>query len=251
MNSVRDASRRDTRAGQRYLLPSAEPAAISAVPLRGLVEAGIVALAARQLGRPYRLDGVVVHGDHRGRELGFPTANLGFDPVAVVPADGVYAGRVVLLGEPGQAGERGLGSAAISVGLPAIDVSDLPATGPLPAGNAHARTFNINLTCDNGITPKYTVDGTGNLLLFVSDVFANASTGNGIGTGVGIQLFEGDLTSTKVLTLGQAHAANRTTTLNQQISIPITARYYRYADRVDQVTPGLINVPAIFTMTYE
>ena len=116
MNSVRDASRRDTRAGQRYLLPSAEPAAISSVPLRGLVEAGIVALAARQLGRPYRLDGVVVHGDHRGRELGFPTANLGFDPVAVVPADGVYAGRVVLLGEPGQAGERGLGSAAISVG---------------------------------------------------------------------------------------------------------------------------------------
>jgi type 1 fimbria pilin len=143
------------------------------------------------------------------------------------------------------------GSAAISVRLPAIDVSDLPATGPIPAGNAHARTFNINLTCDNGITPKYTVDGTGNLLLFVSDVFANASTGNGIGTGVGIQLFEGDLTSTKVLTLGQAHAANRTTTLNQQISIPITARYYRYADRVDQVTPGLINVPAIFTMTYE
>jgi riboflavin kinase/FMN adenylyltransferase len=63
------------------------------------------------------LDGLVVHGDHRGRELGFPTANVGFDPGAAVPADGVYAGRVVLLDVPahGRAGVL-LGCAAISVG---------------------------------------------------------------------------------------------------------------------------------------
>jgi riboflavin kinase/FMN adenylyltransferase len=80
---------------------------------RDIVEAGLVALAERRSGRLYRLDGVVVHGDHRGRELGFPTANLSFGPRAAVPADGIYAGRVLLLdaARPGL-----LGLAAISVG---------------------------------------------------------------------------------------------------------------------------------------
>ena len=64
-------------------------------------------------GRPYRLDGVVEHGDHRGRELGFPTANLGCAPCVPVPADGVDAGRVLLLDVPGPGL---LGLAAISVG---------------------------------------------------------------------------------------------------------------------------------------
>jgi riboflavin kinase/FMN adenylyltransferase len=88
---------------------------------RALVEAGLVALAAERLGRPYRLDGVVVHGDHRGRELGFPTANLSFIPFAAVPADGIYAGRVLLISEHPLDGRvravrEPLGLAAISVG---------------------------------------------------------------------------------------------------------------------------------------
>ncbi|WP_146842121.1 bifunctional riboflavin kinase/FAD synthetase [Cellulomonas composti] len=64
--------------------------------VRELLEEGDVVRAARVLGRPHRLRGVVVHGDARGRELGFPTANLA--PVSsgrtagMVPADGVYAG---------------------------------------------------------------------------------------------------------------------------------------------------------------
>lgn len=53
---------------------------------------GDVSQAAELLGRPHRLDGVVVHGDHRGRELGYPTANLSSDAEGLVPADGVYAG---------------------------------------------------------------------------------------------------------------------------------------------------------------
>ncbi|MBU4337423.1 MAG: bifunctional riboflavin kinase/FAD synthetase [Actinobacteria bacterium] len=59
---------------------------------RELLAAGDVAQAARVLGRPHRIRGRVVHGDARGRELGYPTANL--DPAAtgMVPADGVYAG---------------------------------------------------------------------------------------------------------------------------------------------------------------
>lgn len=55
---------------------------------------GVVAL----LGRPFGLRGVVVAGDHRGRTIGFPTANLHIDPVHVLPADGVYAGHVYLDG---------------------------------------------------------------------------------------------------------------------------------------------------------
>ena len=47
------------------------------------------------LGRPHRVTGQVVHGDHRGRELGYPTANLSPDVAAAIPADGVYAGWLI------------------------------------------------------------------------------------------------------------------------------------------------------------
>jgi len=62
---------------------------------RELLAEGDVAAAAAILGRPHRVVGVVVHGDHRGRELGYPTANLAQDAVGQIPADGVYAGRLV------------------------------------------------------------------------------------------------------------------------------------------------------------
>ncbi|MEN1976015.1 bifunctional riboflavin kinase/FAD synthetase [Cellulomonas olei] len=60
--------------------------------VRELLEAGDVRQAARVLGRPHRMRGTVVHGAKRGRELGFPTANLDPDSDGMVPADGVYAG---------------------------------------------------------------------------------------------------------------------------------------------------------------
>jgi riboflavin kinase/FMN adenylyltransferase len=60
--------------------------------VREALEEGDVARAARALGRPHRISGVVVHGDHRGRELGYPTANLEPGAEGMVPADGVYAG---------------------------------------------------------------------------------------------------------------------------------------------------------------
>ncbi|MTB71618.1 bifunctional riboflavin kinase/FAD synthetase [Arsenicicoccus cauae] len=75
---------------------------------------GDVAGAAAVLGRPHRVMGTVVHGDHRGRELGYPTANLTQDAEGMIPADGVYAGwltRVALDDDQ----ERVL-PAAISVG---------------------------------------------------------------------------------------------------------------------------------------
>ncbi|MEZ5116336.1 MAG: bifunctional riboflavin kinase/FAD synthetase [Candidatus Nanopelagicales bacterium] len=67
----------------------------SSTYIRGLVAAGDVADAALALGRPHRVEGEVVHGDHRGRALGYPTANLALTGHAAVPADGVYAGRLV------------------------------------------------------------------------------------------------------------------------------------------------------------
>ncbi|MFC6005510.1 bifunctional riboflavin kinase/FAD synthetase [Angustibacter luteus] len=74
------------------LHPQASAARWSSTGVREALAEGDVEGAARALGRPHRVTGTVVHGDHRGRELGFPTANLGPDSQGMVPADGVYAG---------------------------------------------------------------------------------------------------------------------------------------------------------------
>lgn len=90
---------------------------LSATYVRSCVNAGDMTTAMQVLGRPHRVDGVVERGDQRGRELGYPTANLRADAWAAVPADGVYAGRVVRLDEWGRtAAGPPLGTAAISVG---------------------------------------------------------------------------------------------------------------------------------------
>ena len=65
---------------------------ISSTGIRRLIADGEVRAAAQLLGRWYQLRGVVGHGDKRGRELGFPTANLEVDKEMQVCADGVYAG---------------------------------------------------------------------------------------------------------------------------------------------------------------
>jgi len=65
---------------------------ISSSRIRALVQEGNVEDARLLLGRPHRLDGVVVHGEKRGREIGYPTANLGNIDGQTIPADGVYAG---------------------------------------------------------------------------------------------------------------------------------------------------------------
>lgn len=96
---------------------------VSSTLIRELVSDGDVASAARMLARPHRVEGVVVRGDGRGAELGFPTANVNPTPRAAMPADGVYAGRIVL--DP-YGDERESLCAAISVG-----------TNPTFDGNEH------------------------------------------------------------------------------------------------------------------
>jgi riboflavin kinase/FMN adenylyltransferase len=68
------------------------PQVWSSTYVRMSLAAGDVAGAAEALGRPYAVRGVVVRGDQRGRELGFPTANVPTDAMTAVPPDGVYAG---------------------------------------------------------------------------------------------------------------------------------------------------------------
>jgi riboflavin kinase/FMN adenylyltransferase len=69
---------------------------ISSSRVRALVQAGEVEEANRYLGAPFRIRGEVAHGEQRGRQLGFPTANLEPDPALVCPGDGVYATRVTI-----------------------------------------------------------------------------------------------------------------------------------------------------------
>jgi riboflavin kinase/FMN adenylyltransferase len=72
-------------------LVAMEGGPVSSTRVRQAVAEGDVEEAARLLGRPYAVPGVVVHGSKRGRELGYPTANLDTPPNQAVPADGVYA----------------------------------------------------------------------------------------------------------------------------------------------------------------
>jgi riboflavin kinase / FMN adenylyltransferase len=69
----------------------------SSTVVRDHLRAGEVGEAARILGRPHRVVGTVVHGNHRGKALGYPTANLSADSVGLVPLEGVYAGWVTRL----------------------------------------------------------------------------------------------------------------------------------------------------------
>jgi riboflavin kinase/FMN adenylyltransferase len=87
---------------------------ISSTYIRERLAAGDVAAAARALGRPHRVEGIVVRGHMRGRGLGFPTANLETPPHTATPADGVYAGWLTRLDLDGA--ELSRWPAAISVG---------------------------------------------------------------------------------------------------------------------------------------
>lgn len=90
----------------------------SSTYVRGLIADGDVAGAAHALGRFHAVDGVVVEGDKRGRELGFPTANVPASRDFAVPADGVYAGWLHVEEGPAM-------PAAISVGTnPTFDGED-------------------------------------------------------------------------------------------------------------------------------
>lgn len=103
-----------------YTVESAPQFALDGAParsaaVRGALDAGDIALAARMLGRPFVLDGPVVEGEGRGGGLlGYPTANVGVGPLQALPADGVYAAWLLRPGDASRAGDRL--PAAVSIG---------------------------------------------------------------------------------------------------------------------------------------
>ena len=80
----------------------------SSTRIRSAVLEGDLATTRKLLGRPHRLTGEVVHGDHRGRELGYPTANMSVSGGLIIPADGVYS-AVATIGDL-------IAPAAVSIG---------------------------------------------------------------------------------------------------------------------------------------
>lgn len=91
----------------------------SSTYIRSCVDAGDMVAAADALGRSHRVEGVVVHGDGRGRDLGYPTANVAPPMHAAIPADGVYACWLTVLGPGPTIGSVTPGEpamAAVSVG---------------------------------------------------------------------------------------------------------------------------------------
>ncbi|GAA2728382.1 bifunctional riboflavin kinase/FAD synthetase [Cellulomonas aerilata] len=111
---------------------------------RELLATGRVAEAAEVLGRPHRMRGVVVRGDARGRELGYPTANLSPASAGMVPADGVYAGwlRVTHRPLPGVTGctpEVDAVRAADATGRGGLVHRDDPAHRGVPHGEEAGR----------------------------------------------------------------------------------------------------------------
>ncbi len=108
VGSLEAAGKRLGFAVEGVALEGSADTTYSSTYVRALIDAGEVRAAAEVLGREHRVEGLVVRGDQRGREIGYPTANLSLLPWSAVPADGIYAGHLVR-------GERRL-PAAISIG---------------------------------------------------------------------------------------------------------------------------------------
>ena len=105
-------------------LERSEGEPVSSSRIRKLIAAGDLDGAAALLGRRFDLDGVVVHGDDRGKSLGFPTANVELPPGVAHPPRGVYAGRARVGGdatmlppEDGDPAPRGWYRAAVNIGV--------------------------------------------------------------------------------------------------------------------------------------
>jgi len=112
---------------------------VSSTRIRTAIVNGDVETARLLLSRPHRLDGVVVHGEARGREIGYPTANLGNLDGQTIPADGVYAGwltvginrwsAAISIGtNPTFAGVRGRQVEAYALDQTGLDLYDQDAT---------------------------------------------------------------------------------------------------------------------------
>lgn len=109
---------------------------ISSTRIRALIKEGHVVQASEYLTRPHQIVGEVIHGEKRGREIGYPTANLGYDAKATIPKDGIYAGwltvdtyrwqAAISVGRnphfPKEGGERGVQVEAYAIDKEGLDL---------------------------------------------------------------------------------------------------------------------------------
>jgi riboflavin kinase/FMN adenylyltransferase len=110
---------------------TSEGGTLSSTRLRSMLGACRFADVRRLLGRDYSVTGTVVRGDRRGRELGYPTANLSFDEPVALPADGIYAVRT------GWGGADPLKPERTAEGVASLGVR--------PTFGGGARTLEVNL----------------------------------------------------------------------------------------------------------
>jgi len=106
-------------------------APVSSSRIRSLIDEGQFAEAATLLGHRYAVVGDVVHGDARGRELGFPTANLAFGDPVCLPEDGIFAARATWGGE--------------SLLAPGDDADAVVSLGTQPTFGGRVRLFEVHL----------------------------------------------------------------------------------------------------------
>jgi len=126
---------------------SEEDSPISSTHIRGLIAEGDVTTAGKRMGHPYTLSGDVVAGDGRGRSLGFPTVNLRWPEMKLLPATGVYITRAFIGGATRASGEPH--PAVTNVGYrPTFDGKTLSAEthilGEVPPHCEQARTMSLD-----------------------------------------------------------------------------------------------------------
>lgn len=148
------------------LLPAEQDGIISSTTSREALLAGEVEKARGLLGRSYALTGEVVHGDHRGRELGFPTANVHVWEEQVIPANGIYATWAYLDGERHMA--------ATSVGVrPQFDGEDVRVEAYILDFDRDIYGKQLTLTFEKYMRPEMKFDGLDGLITQMHTDVAN------------------------------------------------------------------------------
>ncbi len=135
----------------------------SSSKVRQLLNSGQIADVTRMLGREYELSGIVVQGDHRGRQLGIPTANLG-NVQTMLPRDGIYAGSALI--------DDTKYIAAISIGTkPTFGINDRVCEVHLvgfDGENSHYE-WPLNVTISHWLREQIAFDSVESLKLAIED----------------------------------------------------------------------------------
>lgn len=137
-------------------------------------------------------------------------------------------------------------STNITISLPSIILADFRDDMTVLDDRSKSKTFDIQLICDAGTKLSYQIDSVGSSSS--TDVLSN-STGTGLASGIGVQLFRGEF-GDDVLPLG-SRLFHTNVDSNSIVTVPLMARYYKTAARVSEMKPGKVSVAATFTLNYE